>query len=253
VDLRVEARDDEATLQVHGLEFLHLPTADCCAIAPRMIDDGVEWVRARLDGGTRVLIHCECGVGRSALLALCTLVAGGTEPLDAMNRLKAARPVVSPAPEQLEAFRTWVGAGGTGLARASRYRASRLWPGSPTPTSARRDERLRRPRRGLRRARAAASRPFPSGILAWPISRPCVAIGLGWPAPVGSAPDWPGEPGQRSLSWSSPEWAGRRVAQGAGDPMVGLSTHLGLSNLGALGMARSSQPQGGPLQNSEVC
>ena len=109
VDLRVEARDDEATLRVHGLEFLHLPTEDCCAIAPRMIDDGVEWVRTRLDGGTRVLIHCEYGIGRSALLALCILVAGGTEPLDAMNRLKAARPVVSPAPQQLEAFRTWAG------------------------------------------------------------------------------------------------------------------------------------------------
>lgn len=109
VDLRVESRDDEATLRVHGLQFLHLPTEDCCAIAPRMIDDGVEWVRARLDGGTRVLIHCEHGIGRSALLALCTLVAGGTGPLDAMQRLKTARPVVSPAPEQLESFRTWVG------------------------------------------------------------------------------------------------------------------------------------------------
>jgi len=95
VDLRVEACDDEATLRVHGVEFLHLPTEDCCAIAPQMIDDGVEWVRTRLDAGTRVLIHCEHGIGRSALLGLC--------------RLKAARPVVSPAPEQLEAFRTWVG------------------------------------------------------------------------------------------------------------------------------------------------
>ena len=100
--------DDEAMLRRHGLEFLHLPTEDCCAIAPRMIDDGVVWVRARLDRGARVLIHCEHGVGRSALLALCTLVAGGLQPLDAMNRLKTARPVASPAPEQLEAFRSWV-------------------------------------------------------------------------------------------------------------------------------------------------
>ena len=73
-----------------------------------MIDDGVAWVRGRLDAGTRVLIHCEHGIGRSALLALCTLVAGGTDPLDAMNRLKTARPVASPAAEQLEAFRSWV-------------------------------------------------------------------------------------------------------------------------------------------------
>jgi protein-tyrosine phosphatase len=108
VDLRVERRDDEATLTRHGLEFLHLPTQDCCAIAPKLIDDGVEWVRARVDRGTRVLIHCEHGIGRSALLALCTLVAGGLDPLEAMNRLKAARPVVCPGAEQLEAFRSWV-------------------------------------------------------------------------------------------------------------------------------------------------
>jgi len=108
VDLRVESRDDEATLRRHGLEFLHLPTEDCCAIAPAMIDDGVEWVRARIDGGVRVLIHCEHGVGRSALLALCALVAGGGEPLEALHRLKAARPAVSPTGEQLEAFRAWV-------------------------------------------------------------------------------------------------------------------------------------------------
>jgi len=109
VDLRIERCDDEALLRFHGLELLHLPTQDCCAIAPRMIDDGVAWVRSRLDAGTRVLIHCEHGIGRSALLALCTLVAGGAGPLDAMNRLKAGRPVASPGAEQIEAFRSWVG------------------------------------------------------------------------------------------------------------------------------------------------
>jgi len=109
VDLRIERCDDEAVLRISGLEFLHLPTEDCCAIAPRMIDDGVAWVRGHMDAGRRVLIHCEHGIGRSALLALCTLVAGGVEPLDAMNRLKAGRPVASPAAEQLEAFRSWVG------------------------------------------------------------------------------------------------------------------------------------------------
>jgi protein-tyrosine phosphatase len=107
VDLRLERCDDEGVLAVHGLDFLYLPTQDCCAIAPRMIDDGVAWVRSRLDAGTRVLIHCEHGIGRSALLALCTLVAEGVDPLHAMNRLKAARPVASPAAEQLEAFRGW--------------------------------------------------------------------------------------------------------------------------------------------------
>ena len=109
VDLRIERCDDEALLRVQGLELLHLPTQDCCAIAPRMIDDGVAWVCRRLEAGTRVLIHCEHGIGRSALLALCTLVAGGADPLHAMNRLKAGRPVACPGAEQIEAFRSWTG------------------------------------------------------------------------------------------------------------------------------------------------
>ena len=41
---------------------------------------------------------------RSALLALCVLVARGEEPLAAMERVKRARGVVSPSPAQLEAF-----------------------------------------------------------------------------------------------------------------------------------------------------
>ncbi|RMX02554.1 protein-tyrosine phosphatase family protein [Legionella jordanis] len=108
VDLRMEASDNEDILQRHGISFLRLPTEDRCAIAAPMINDGVEWVRNRLHAGTKVLIHCEHGIGRSALLALCTLVSEGIEPLDAMERLKKARPVVSPAPEQLEAFRGWI-------------------------------------------------------------------------------------------------------------------------------------------------
>lgn len=105
VDVRVEACDDEHVLRVHGIELLHLPTHDTRAISQRMIRDGVEHVVQALDRGERVLIHCQYGIGRSALLALCVLVARGLAPLDALRLAKDARPVVSPSPEQLEAFR----------------------------------------------------------------------------------------------------------------------------------------------------
>jgi predicted protein tyrosine phosphatase len=108
VDLRVEDCDDEALLQQHGVALLHLPTQDGHAISMEMINEGVSWVRERLDRGNRVLIHCQAGVGRSALLALCIEVAGGAEPLEALERLKAARPVVAPSPAQLEAYRAWL-------------------------------------------------------------------------------------------------------------------------------------------------
>ncbi len=108
VDVRVEEVDDEAVLRTHGIELLHLPTVDMCALSVPMIHDGVAWVNTQLDAGHRVYIHCAHGIGRSALLALCVLVSRGMEPLQALERAKTARPVVSPSPEQLGAFLQWM-------------------------------------------------------------------------------------------------------------------------------------------------
>jgi Dual specificity phosphatase, catalytic domain len=108
VDVRSECCDDEAVLRRHGVVLLSLPTQDRCAVSQQMLDEGVAWVRAQLEAGRRVFIHCEYGIGRSALLALCVLVAGGETPLEALRRTKHARWKVSPSPEQLGAFRTWV-------------------------------------------------------------------------------------------------------------------------------------------------
>jgi protein-tyrosine phosphatase len=104
VDVRLEDCDDAVALRRHGISFLHLPTADKCAIAPQPLRAGVTWVRRALDDGARVLVHCQHGIGRSALLALCVLVANDHPPLDAMTLLKDRRPVASPSPEQLQAF-----------------------------------------------------------------------------------------------------------------------------------------------------
>jgi len=107
VDLRGEHRDDEELLRVHGIRLLHLPTEDTRAISQQMLRHGVAFVNGALDGGGAALIHCQYGIGRSALLALCVLVSRGAPPLEAMARLKDARPVVSPSPEQLGALVTF--------------------------------------------------------------------------------------------------------------------------------------------------
>lgn len=104
VDVRVEDCDDEAVLRTHGIRLLHLPTEDTRAISQARIAHGVAFVSEGLDGGEKVLVHCQYGIGRSALLALCVLVARGDAPLAAMERAKQARRVVSPSPSQLEAF-----------------------------------------------------------------------------------------------------------------------------------------------------
>lgn len=110
IDCRQEARDDAALLAEHGICLLHLPVPDHHAIEEPLLREGVAWAVERLERGERVFIHCQHGVGRSALLTLCVLVHLGDAPLAAMERLKAARSAVCPNVEQLEAFLAWCGA-----------------------------------------------------------------------------------------------------------------------------------------------
>lgn len=108
VDLRAEACDEAQALARHGLELLHLPTADHCAVAPPMLRAGVAFAARHLDAGRRVLVHCQHGIGRSALLALCVLVDRGHEPLAALELAKSRRAKVSPSPAQYEAWAAWL-------------------------------------------------------------------------------------------------------------------------------------------------
>ena len=108
VDLREEARDDEALLQRHGITLLHLPTEDMCGVDAAQLDHGVAFANAVLDRGERVLIHCEHGIGRSATLALCVMVWRGEAPLDALERMKSRRALVSPSPAQFACWSEWL-------------------------------------------------------------------------------------------------------------------------------------------------
>jgi protein-tyrosine phosphatase len=108
VDLRREACDDERALAAHGIDFLHLPTPDMAGVSLAMLEKGVAFTRDHLEGGRRVLIHCQHGIGRSALLALCVLVETGHAPLEALELAKSQRACVSPSPEQFAAWLDWL-------------------------------------------------------------------------------------------------------------------------------------------------
>lgn len=108
VDLRNEDCDDEAMLRSAGIAFLHLPTPDLHPATTAMLERGVAFVRAHLDRNERVLIHCQHGIGRSPLLALCVLVDLGWEPLDALELAKDKRAAVSPSRMQYEGWAQWL-------------------------------------------------------------------------------------------------------------------------------------------------
>ncbi len=108
VDLRNEDVDDERRLRSHGIALLHLPTHDMCGVDLAHLDRGVEFASRHLDRGERVLVHCEHGIGRSAVLALCILVDRGLAPLAALELLKDRRERISPSAEQFACWSTWL-------------------------------------------------------------------------------------------------------------------------------------------------
>jgi protein-tyrosine phosphatase len=108
VDLRAEECDDGERLARHGIELLHLPTPDLCPVPADCLDRGVAWAVEGLERDHGVLIHCQHGIGRSALLCCCVMVARGLEAGEALRRMKQARARVSPSPAQLEALIAWV-------------------------------------------------------------------------------------------------------------------------------------------------
>jgi predicted protein tyrosine phosphatase len=110
IDLRSEDCDDERQLRSAGIDFLHLPTPDLEPPTIEMLDRGVEFARDYRDEG--VLIHCQHGIGRSALLALCVMVDRGWEPLDALAHAKDRRALISPSRSQYEGWAAWLAAHG---------------------------------------------------------------------------------------------------------------------------------------------
>ena len=108
VDLRQEDCDDEHHLRTAGISLLHLPAPDMEAPGVDGLDRGVAFVREWIEQGERVLIHCQHGIGRSPLLALCVLVDRGQAPLDALEHAKSRRKVLSLSRAQYDGWAAWL-------------------------------------------------------------------------------------------------------------------------------------------------
>ncbi|CAN7617060.1 dual specificity protein phosphatase family protein [Phenylobacterium sp. LjRoot219] len=108
IDVRSETCDDALVLERCGLRFLHLPTDDMCGVSQPRLDQAVAFAEAAMAEGLRLLVHCQHGVGRSALVALCILIARGHAPLDALTIAKDARQLVSPSEAQYQAWARWI-------------------------------------------------------------------------------------------------------------------------------------------------
>jgi protein tyrosine phosphatase (PTP) superfamily phosphohydrolase (DUF442 family) len=109
IDVRIEDSDHAEELSACGLSFLHLPTEDACAVSQDMLDEGAAFARETAEAGRNLLVHCQHGIGRSALVALCVLVDRGFAPLEALALAKDAREKISPSECQYQAWAEWIG------------------------------------------------------------------------------------------------------------------------------------------------
>jgi protein tyrosine phosphatase (PTP) superfamily phosphohydrolase (DUF442 family) len=113
IDLREEAKDDEAALNALGIELLHLPATDRYAATQDQMRQGVEWALERIERGGQVYAHCKHGVGRGPLMGLAILVAQGQTSSAALRLLRSKRWQAAPNDRQLSALldfeRAWTG------------------------------------------------------------------------------------------------------------------------------------------------
>ncbi len=105
VDTRSEYCDDAQALAKEHIELLHLPTADSHPLTIEQMLEGARWVKERMEQGGRVLIHCEHGVGRSALLTTAVLVYNGMHAQDALQLVQEKRWQAAPNHRQVRRLR----------------------------------------------------------------------------------------------------------------------------------------------------
>jgi dual specificity phosphatase 3 len=95
VDARIEWSDEPWVGEVAPkVAYLHHGMDDAGQRVPReWFDVGVSWALEAIDQGGTVLTHCHMGINRGPSLGFAVLLAQGWDPVDALDAIRAARPI----------------------------------------------------------------------------------------------------------------------------------------------------------------
>jgi len=95
VDARIEWSDEEWVAErAPEVDYLQHGMDDAGQRVPgEWFDVAVDWSVAALEGGGTVLTHCHMGVNRGPSLGFAVLLAQGWDPIDALDTIRAARPI----------------------------------------------------------------------------------------------------------------------------------------------------------------
>jgi len=103
VSLQAEARDDFGNLPPDAELWLpaedwHMPSLDQLFMATVFIDAAVRRY-------TSVVVHCKHGIGRAPMTVACYLITRGMGWREAIEHVRARRPIVDPNGGQVEVVR----------------------------------------------------------------------------------------------------------------------------------------------------
>jgi diacylglycerol kinase (ATP) len=105
LDLREE--DSQAYrgfLEEHGVDYLNLKIPDRHGISAKDLSKIVEWLEEKDKKGDKVLVHCNLGRGRAALVVAAYMVHEGAKPEEAIKKIKEKRKVAYLNSQQQQAL-----------------------------------------------------------------------------------------------------------------------------------------------------
>ncbi|CAF0915414.1 unnamed protein product [Rotaria sordida] len=96
VNMCAEYNGPRKTYKKYNIKQLHLPTIDCTAPSLKTIEKAIQFMNEAYTNNKKIFVHCKAGMGRSATIVLCHLVANEKMSLEnALKLIKEKRPEVT--------------------------------------------------------------------------------------------------------------------------------------------------------------
>ncbi len=103
LSLQEEARDDFGATP--PLAELWLPAEDCSMPSIDQLSLAASFIGMAVRLGTGIVVHCKHGIGRAPMTVACYFVTQGMATREAIEFVRARRPIVEPNRGQIEVVR----------------------------------------------------------------------------------------------------------------------------------------------------